>query len=99
MPYIHGDVGFSNSFVTLDFGDFGEIKDFQLTPIMQAGAGFDVKLGPITLGAIYKYLFLSGNNFEYELSHEGVDVDGELKLDGAGGHGFEIKIGTNKSIF
>lgn len=100
-PYIHGNVGVSNSFVTLDFGDdFGEVKDFQLTPVMQAGGGFDINVGPIVVGAIYNYLFLAGQEFEYSVSHgDDVDVNGQINMGNTAGHGFVLKIGVKNSIF
>ena len=103
-PYVQADVGISNSFITLDFKDsdsedFGVANDFQIIPVMQGGAGFDTKLGPVSIGVTYKYLFLGDQSFEYDLSSGDTDIDGEINLGNVGGHVLELKIGSIRSLF
>lgn len=101
-PYLTADAGVGLNFLKLNSPDgIVILDDLGYQTVIQTGAGFDVDLGPVTLGAVYNYA-LFGEHF---LSHNGqfvipgdsgtstsLDVRNEFSLKQVNAHRGELKI-------
>jgi len=103
-PYLTADLGIGTTLLELNQADDNDIiivDDQAHHSVIQGGAGFDVDLGPVTLGASYDYILLGDYNLyqnEQILSTDpsgtetSLDLTNEFTMRSLGGHRAQLKL-------
>ena len=101
-PYLTADVGAGGTLLQLNSADQGTtiVDDWGYHFVIQGGAGFDVDLGPVTLGAAYNYILLNEHdlyqNEQISVPNESgitsLDVTNRFTMRELGGHRVDLKL-------
>ncbi len=102
-PYLTADVGAGGTLLQLNSADQDAtiVDDWGYHSVIQAGGGFDVDLGPVTLGAAYNYILLNEHNLyqneQMSVTNESggitnLDVTNRFTMRELGGHRVDLKL-------